>query len=168
MGVSMQLDVQGPVGRFVQSVARRPRFQATAGRFMPAIDRFVSRLTRGRFVVSQLLVDTLVLTATGAKSGLPREAPLATLVDGDGWFVVGSNFGGDKHPAWSANLLKNPDATVTHRGRTVPVRARLLDDAEKAEVWPRLLTVWPTYDSYAARSGRNLRVFRLEPLEPQE
>jgi deazaflavin-dependent oxidoreductase (nitroreductase family) len=159
----MQLDVQGPVGRFVQSVARRPRFQATAGKYMPYIDRFVSRLTKGKYVVSQFLVPTLVLTTTGAKSGLLRESPLATLVDGDAWFVVGSNFGGEKHPAWSGNLLKTPEATVVFRGRTVPVRGRLLDDAEKAEVWPRLLTVWPTYDAYVERSGRNLRVFRLEP-----
>ena len=45
--------------------------------------------------------------------------------------------------------------------RDIPVEAELLDDDEKAAVWPRLLAVWPTYDTYAERSGRNLRVFRL-------
>ena len=160
--MTVQLDVDGRLGRFIQSLARRPRFQSTAGRVMPAVDRFVNRISRGRFVVSHFLVPTLVLTTTGAKSGLPRETPLATLVDGDSWYVVGSNFGGDKHPAWSGNLLKHPDATVSFGGRTVPVRARLLDAEEKASVWPRLLKVWPTYDAYVERSGRDLRVFRLE------
>ena len=161
--MTMQLDVDGRVGRFVQSLARRKRFQTTAGRVMPAVDRFVNRVSRGRFVLSHFLVPTLVLTTTGAKSGLPRETPLATLVDGDAWFVVGSNFGGEKHPAWSGNLLKDPDATVSFGGRRVPVRARLLTEEEKAAVWPRLLKVWPTYDAYVERSGRDLRVFRLEP-----
>lgn len=163
--MTKRIDVEGPIGRFVQSLARRKRFQATAGRVVPPLDRWVSRLTRGKYLLSQFLVPTLVLTTTGAKSGLPRESPLATLVDGDAWYVVGSNFGGDKHPAWSGNLLKQPEATVTFAGRTVPVRARLLSDEEKAAVWPRLLTVWPTYDAYVERSGRNLRVFRLEPRQ---
>lgn len=161
--MTMQLDVDGRVGRFIQSLARRKRFQTTAGRVMPAVDRFVNRVSRGRFVLSHFLVPTMVLTTTGAKSGLPRETPLATLVDGDAWFVVGSNFGGEKHPAWSGNLLKDPEATVSFGGRRVPVRARLLTEEEKAAVWPRLLKVWPTYDAYVERSGRDLRVFRLEP-----
>jgi deazaflavin-dependent oxidoreductase (nitroreductase family) len=80
-----------------------------------------------------------------------------------GWYVVGSNFGQEKHPAWTANLLANPDAAVTTGGKRTDVRARLLDPDEKAEVWPRLIAVWPTYDRYVERSGRDLRVFRLDP-----
>jgi deazaflavin-dependent oxidoreductase (nitroreductase family) len=114
--------------------------------------------------VSQFLVPTLMLTTTGAKSGLPRESPLATLVDGDAFYVVGSNFGTEKHPAWSGNLIKNPKATITYGGKRRDVVAHLLTDEEKQAVWPKLLTVWPTYDSYVERSGRNLRVFRLEPV----
>ncbi len=159
----MSLSVTGPFGRFVQKLAQRPAFAIVALRIAPHVDRFASRISGGRFVMSQLLVPVLVLTTTGAKSGLPRESPLATLVDGDAFYVVGSNFGTDKHPAWSGNLLKNPDATVVFRGRRVAVTAHLLNDEEKAEIWPQLLTVWPTYDSYVERSGRNLRVFRLAP-----
>ncbi|MGK4302063.1 nitroreductase family deazaflavin-dependent oxidoreductase, partial [Klebsiella pneumoniae] len=80
--------------------------------------------------------------------------------DGDGFYLVGSNFGREKHPAWSGNLLKTPRAEVSFKGRDFPVEARLLTDEEKAEVWPRLLEIWPTYDRYVERSGRNLRVFR--------
>ncbi|HUR51826.1 MAG TPA: nitroreductase/quinone reductase family protein [Mycobacteriales bacterium] len=159
----MPLSVTGPVGRVVQRLAQRPRFSLVALRVAPRLDRMAHRLSGGRFVVSQLLIPTLVLTTTGAKSGLPRESPLATLVDGDAFYVVGSNFGTEKHPAWTGNLMKEPAATISFRGRKTPVRAHLLTDEEKAAIWPRLLTVWPTFDSYAERSGRNIRVFRLEP-----
>lgn len=159
----MVLSVTGPVGRAVQSVARRPGFGRVASRVMPQLDRLANRLSAGRFVPSRLLVPTLVLTTTGARTGLVRESPLATLVDGENFYVVGSNFGGANHPAWSVNLLTNPAATVSFRGRTIPVTAHLLSAQEKATVWSRLLTVWPTYDAYVERSGRDLRVFRLEP-----
>ncbi len=36
-------------------------------------------------------------------------------------------------------------------------------ETEKAQVWPRLLAIWPSYDDDVQRSGRDLRVFRLEP-----
>lgn len=159
----MAIDIQSPFGRLVSAVARQRWFGTFALGVMPHVDRAVSRLSGGRFVVSNLIVPTLLLTTTGAKSGLPRQTPLATLVDGDAFFVVGSNFGTEKHPAWSGNLLKSPRATVTYGRRTFPVQARLLDPQEKAAVWPRLLQVWPTYDSYVEHSGRELRVFRLEP-----
>jgi len=158
------ISVTGPVGRVVQKLAGRKAFSVVALRVAPKVDRFLSKATRGRFVMSQLLVPMIVLTTTGAKSGLPRESPLATLLDGDAFYVVGSNFGTEKHPAWSGNLLKTPQAKVTLRGRSIDVVARLLSPEEKAAIWPRLLTVWPTYDTYVERSGRELRVFRLEPV----
>jgi deazaflavin-dependent oxidoreductase (nitroreductase family) len=109
------------------------------------------------------MVPSLVLHTTGAKSGQPRQSTLACLPEDDGWYVVGSNFGQESHPAWTANLMAHPDAAVsTKEGRT-DVRARLLDAEEKAAVWPRLIAVWPTYDRYVERSGRDLRVFRLDP-----
>jgi deazaflavin-dependent oxidoreductase (nitroreductase family) len=126
------------------------------------MDRIVSRLTGGRFTVTSLIVPTLVLTSTGAKTGQSRTTPLATMPDGeDAFYVVGSNFGTEKHPGWTANLLKTPRAKVMYGGTTMQVEAHLLSEEEKAAVWPRLTTVWPTYDTYVAKTDRNLRVFRL-------
>ncbi|RAY11769.1 nitroreductase family deazaflavin-dependent oxidoreductase [Actinomadura craniellae] len=131
---------------------------------MPPLDRALHRMSGGRLMTGQLLVPSMVLTTTGAVSGLPRRTPLACLPEPDGgWVVVGSNFGREKHPAWTGNLLKDPVAEVGFRGRAVPVTARLLEGAERDEVWPRLLKVWPVYDRYVERSGRELRVFRLTP-----
>ena len=138
-------------------------FMRVGPKVVPHVDRFLHKVSGGRFISSGGLLPSLVLTTTGAKTGQQRTTPLATKPEGDGWIVVGSNFGREKHPAWTANLIANPDATVMFRGRRTDVRARLLDDAEKEMVWPRLTTMWPTYDRYTERSGRNLRVFRLEP-----
>lgn len=160
-----RFDVQGPVGRAVQAVAGSRAFGPVARHVVPPLDRVLARATGGRFVVAALLVPSLVLTTTGARSGRSRTTPLATLPDDDGsWLVVGSGFGQPAHPAWTANLLAHPDAQVVFAGRTVPVRARLLEGDERAAVWPRLTAVWPTYDRYAEQSGRELRVFRLVPV----
>lgn len=84
--------------------------------------------------------------------------------DDGGWWVVGSNFGQEKHPAWTGNLIAHPEATVSFGGVSTAAIARLLSDDEKAEVWPRLTAVWPAYDDYVVSSGRNIRVFHLEPV----
>jgi len=161
------VDVQGPVGRVTQRVAGSPWFRRVAPTVVPPLDRVLSRVTGGRVVLSGSLVPSLVLETTGARSGQTRTTPLATLPDDDGsFYVVGSNFGRDRHPAWTANLLSTPDAVVVHRGRRIPVRAALLDEDEKAAVWPRLTAVWPAYDRYVEASGRDLRVFRLVPRPP--
>lgn len=153
-----------PLGRTVQRVAGSPLFLKSIARVVPRLDRAVYRLTGGKRIMSGGVVPTLVLHTTGAKSGQPRTTPLATMPDGDSFYVVGSNFGQEKHPAWSANLLANPEATVSFHGRTTPVHAHLLSPDEKQQVWPKLLTVWPNYDKYVELSGgRDLRVFRLEP-----
>ena len=147
----------------VQKVACSEGFLRVAPKFVPRLDRAINKVSGGRVTLSQAMVPSLVLHTTGAKSGQPRETPLACMPEAGGWYVVGSNFGQEKHPAWTANLLAHPDAAVTFRRTRTDVRARLLDDDEKAEVWPRLLAVWPNYDKYVERSGRNLRVFRLDP-----
>lgn len=136
-------------------------FAKVGPKVAPHVDRAVYRLTGGRVIVSSGMLPVLMLTTTGAKSGLPRTAPLATIpLDGD-FYVVGSNFGQEKHPAWSGNLIAHPEATVGFDGEEFPVRAELLDAEGKADIWPRLVAVWPLFDQYASRSGRDLRVFRL-------
>lgn len=62
-----------------------------------------------------------------------------------------------------ANLLAEPAARVTVGRTELPVRARLADEAEQARPWPEVTRMWPAYDTYAERSGRDLRVFLLEP-----
>jgi deazaflavin-dependent oxidoreductase (nitroreductase family) len=161
----MTMSVDGWWGRIVQRMAGARWFGRVAPQVVPPVDRALHRLSGGRFLLSQRLVPTLVLTTTGRRSGEARESPLACLAEPGGTFVVvGSNFGQAQHPAWTANLIAEPRATVTWERRRIDVRAELLDDAAKAAIWPELVRIWPTYDTYVERSGRNLRVFRLRPV----
>ena len=156
--------VDGPVGRAMQKMATSSWFRKVGPKVVPPTDRFLHKVTGGRVIVSRLLVPSLVLTTTGRKSGLPRESPLACVPDpAGGWWVVGSNFGREAHPAWTGNLIATPEATVSYEGTTCAVDAHLLTDDEKAQVWTTLTTAWPAYDQYVASSGRNIRVFKLTP-----
>lgn len=156
--------VEGPVGRAMRTMATSRGFRKVGPKVVPPMDRALHRLTGGRVILSRLLVPSMVLTTTGRKSGQLRESPLACVPDGDGgWWVVGSNFGREQHPAWTGNLIAEPRASVSFEGRSTAVHANLLTDEQKAEVWPQLTAVWPAYDDYVEASGRNIRVFHLVP-----
>ncbi|MEU9570038.1 nitroreductase family deazaflavin-dependent oxidoreductase [Streptomyces massasporeus] len=149
--------------RVVQKVSSTRGFARVAPHVVPALDRAVHRLTRGKVLLSAQLLPGVVLTSTGARSGLPRRTPLACMPEDGGrsWILVGSNFGRPGHPAWSHNLLAHPDAEISWKGRDVPVTARLLAGEERAAAWRALLRFWPPYAAYQARVEREIRVFRL-------
>ncbi|WP_459181176.1 nitroreductase/quinone reductase family protein [Streptomyces sp.] len=148
----------------VQRVSATRGFAKVAPRVVPAMDKIVHRLSGGRVLLSAQMLPGVVLTAVGAKSGLPRRTPLACMPEEGGTFVlVGSNFGRPDHPAWTANLLRNPEAEVSWKGRDVPVRAVLLAGEDREAAWAALLRFWPPYGAYAARVEREIRLFRLTP-----
>ncbi|MGW2588864.1 nitroreductase family deazaflavin-dependent oxidoreductase [Streptomyces sp. NPDC001515] len=157
-----------PGVRLVQKVSSTRAFARIAPHVVPAMDRAVHRLTRGRVLLSARMLPGVVLTVPGARSGRPRTTPLAcmphTAADGgEGWVLVGSNFGRPGHPAWTANLLAHPEAAVINwKGRDIPVAARLLAGEERAGVWREALRFWPPYAAYQSRIDREIRLFRLE------
>lgn len=159
----MRVGLDSPLGKAVVKMAGSKTFMRIGPKVVPHVDRFLHKVTGGKVVMSAGLLPSLVLTTTGAKTGQKRTTPLATKPDGGGWYVVGSNFGREKHPAWTANLVAHPDVEISFKGKTIPVRARLLTAEEKAATWPKLVKFWPNYDVYVERSGRDLRVFRLDP-----
>lgn len=148
--------------RMVQKVSSTRAFARIAPRVVPALDRAVHRLTRGKVLLSAQLLPGVILTARGAKSGLPRRTPLACMPEEDGtWILIGSNFGRTDHPAWTANLLAHPDAEINWKGKDIPVTAHLLRGEERDTVWKALLDFWPPYATYQARVAREIRLFRL-------
>ncbi len=150
-------------GRVVQKVSSTRGFARVAPYVIPALDRAVHRLTRGKVLLSAQLLPGVILTSTGARSGRPRRTPLACMPEDDGrsWILVGSNFGRPGHPAWTHNLLAHPKAEVSWKGRDVPVTARLLEGDERAAAWRAVLGFWPPYASYQARVEREIRLFRI-------
>ncbi|WNM35926.1 nitroreductase family deazaflavin-dependent oxidoreductase [Streptomyces sp. Li-HN-5-11] len=148
--------------RIVQKVSSTRAFAKVGPHVMPALDRAVHRLTRGKVLLSAQMLPGVILTSTGAKSGLPRRTPLACMPEeGGSWILVGSNWGRTGHPAWTANLLAHPDAEISWKGKDVPVTARLLEGEEREAVWKTALAFWPPYAAYQARVERQLRLFRL-------
>ncbi|MEV5974272.1 nitroreductase family deazaflavin-dependent oxidoreductase [Streptomyces sp. NPDC051921] len=152
-----------PVGlRMMQKLSSTRTFAKVAPHVIPAMDRAVHRITRGKVMLSAQMLPGVILTAKGAKSGQPRVTPLACMPEPEGtWLLIGSNFGRPGHPAWTANLLAHPDAEVSWRGESFPVRARLLAGEERAEAWRAVLAFWPPYATYQARIEREIRLFRL-------
>jgi deazaflavin-dependent oxidoreductase (nitroreductase family) len=150
----------------LSTLARRlgtTRWFPRVGRVLVPMDRLVGKLTKGR-VVSLNMRDLqgLMLTTTGRKSGLPRTNPLLYGVDDGAFIVVGSNWGQSHHPAWSGNLLANPDAVVLLGGEEIPVRAVRVEGPERQRLWEHMRSIWPGYTQYEERAGRHIRVFRLE------
>ncbi|MET8746605.1 nitroreductase/quinone reductase family protein [Streptomyces sp. NPDC004728] len=154
-----------PGVRLIQKVSSTRAFAKVAPHVVPAMDRAVHRLTRGKVLLSSRMLPGLILTVPGARSGQLRTTPLACMPEKgteQSWILVGSNFGRTGHPAWTANLLAGPDkAVVNWQGRDVPVHATLLEGEEREEVWRAALKFWPPYATYQARVEREIRLFRL-------
>ena len=128
------------------------------------LDRAIFRVSGGRWKLSAPMIPSLTLFTTGARTGMRRETPLMCFPQADGtWLVAGSNFGLERHPDWSVNLIAHPEAEVHYRRRLVPVTARLLDTAETDVLWPVLDAQWPGYRDYEKTAHRAIRVFRLTP-----
>jgi len=145
-------------------ISRTRLFRRYGPRIMPPLERAAARLTRGRRgPISGVIVPSLRLHTIGARSGQPRETLLMCCPLDDGTiYITGSNFARPEHPAWSANLLAHPDAEIEFRGERIPVRAKLVPDDERDEVWRVLEQNWPGYRGYERASGRTLRIFRLD------
>ncbi|MBG6138162.1 nitroreductase family deazaflavin-dependent oxidoreductase [Longispora fulva] len=140
------------------------RWFAWMGRQLVPVDTVITKWSKGRLMIlGKPDLPSLLITTTGQRSGQPRTNPLLYAPDGDGYVVVGSNWGQEKHPAWSGNLLAHPEATVEIRGARSTVTATMATGAEYERLWGLVTKVWPAYDSYAERAGRKIRIFRLVP-----
>jgi deazaflavin-dependent oxidoreductase (nitroreductase family) len=85
--------------------------------------------------------------------------------DGRGRAIVaGTSFARARHPAWTDNLLADPDAVIVVRGRRLPVRASLIPPAGRDAAWARIERQWPGYRGYERDSGRVVRMFLLRPV----
>lgn len=147
--------------RAVQKVSSTRAFARIAPHVIPAMDRTVHRLTRGKVLLSAQMLPGVILTSTGARSGQLRRSPLACMPEEGGWILVGSNFGRAGHPAWTHNLIAHPDAEISWKGEEIPVTARLLEGEERAGVWKTALAFWPPYATYQKRIEREIRLFRI-------
>lgn len=132
-----------------------------------ALNAFLYRLTGGRVLGKFQGRPIMLVTMKGAKTGRERTVPLMYVplkeTVEQGVIVVGSQGGAPKSPVWVKSLQKNPDVVVQYMGKKVKLRARQVDDAEKARLWPICVKHYREYDDYQARTDRNIPVFVCEP-----
>lgn len=152
------------VRAFFSRTMRTPLARRLVLPVFPPAQLWLLRITGGRFNITDLLVPSLVLHHTGAKSGRQRATPLICWPQpGGSYLVAGSNWGKPDHPAWTANLLARPKASVLVRGRLVDVCAEPVADHERESAWQLLEAQWPGYREYERMAGRPVRLFRLVP-----
>ena len=136
---------------------------ATGLRLVGKANAPIYRLTGGRVGGKLGKAPILLLTTTGRKSGQPRTAPVLYLADEDRFVVINTNAGNDKTPAWSLNLRANPEAEVEIGRKRIPVRSRLAEGEERADLWRRHMQQYEGWDFYESRLDREVGVFVLEP-----
>ncbi len=104
-----------------------------------------------------------IVTMTGKKSGKKREIPLIHLPHGDDKYLVASQGGMNKNPIWYNNIAANPNIEILVNGESKAYLATQISSEEKAQIWPHLLSLYPDFDEYQARTDRDIPVFRCSP-----
>ncbi|HKE79457.1 MAG TPA: nitroreductase/quinone reductase family protein [Solirubrobacteraceae bacterium] len=152
--------------RLLLTLGRHHWFDTVIDRAITPAEQVLYRATGGRVTLARAgrweAVPELLLITRGRTSGLERRAPVLYLTDDDRLFVVGSNFGRARHPAWSANLIADPAAEVIVDGERRRVRAVRASEDELRRMWPRMLEVWPSWARYRTYTTREFRGFFLE------
>jgi len=124
--------------------------------------RWLYRLSGGRIGTRVNGFEILMLTTRGRRSGEPRRVALQSLDHGDGWAVIASYAGEDRHPSWWLNLKAEPMADVQIRGTHARVRTREAAGVEREALWRRFVEVDGAYAEYEERTTRVIPVVVLE------
>lgn len=118
----------------------------------------------GHFAAGFWRITMLLLITRGRKSGIERATPLTHAMLGDSFIIAASYAGTSRHPHWYWNLREQKEASVQIKGATRRVQVIELEGERRAEAWRALVKVFPWYESYRRRAGREIPVFELRPL----
>jgi deazaflavin-dependent oxidoreductase (nitroreductase family) len=105
---------------------------------------------------------TLLLTTRGRKTGKLRRTALIYGRDGDRYLLVASQGGAKKHPSWYLNLVANPEVRIQVGPDVLDAKARTAAPDEKLKLWPTMSKIWPDYDTYQAKTTRDIPVVIVE------
>ena len=105
--------------------------------------------------------NVLLLTTKGRRTGVDRTNPVFYLRDGELVIICNVNPGFERTNPWVINLRANPIARIQIGKATGLYQARPATDAEVERYWPKLVAIWPAYQSHFAHGGRR-SIFILE------
>jgi deazaflavin-dependent oxidoreductase (nitroreductase family) len=103
----------------------------------------------------------VLLTTTGAKSGLRRVNPLVTLPEDDVLYVFASKGGAPRNPDWYHNLLAHPEVEVEFGADRFRATATPVTGAERDRIYAEQATRFPGFADYQDRAGRIIPVVAL-------
>lgn len=107
----------------------------------------------------------IILTHTGAKSGLTRKSPLMRVEHGGRYALMASYGGAPKHPLWYHNVVAHPVVKVQDGPVTRTMRAREVHGEEKEQWWTYAYKTYPKFIQYRAAAPRDIPVLVLEPVD---
>src|SRR5437016_5393890 len=103
----------------------------------------------------------LLLTTTGARSGIARTTPVMYLPDGERLVIFASKAGASTNPDWYHNLMAHPKATVEVGNETFEVTAVEVMGEERDQLYARQATLFPGFADYEAKTTRRIPVIAL-------
>ncbi len=129
------------------------------------LDPLWLRVTQGWFSASNLLgFPALMLTTSGAKTGLARSVALVFFHDDDRLVIIASRGGLDRHPGWYHNLKAHPEADVLLDGHRSTYIAHEATGKERERLWTMACDDYSGYVIYQKRAGdRQIPVMVLTP-----
>ena len=109
-------------------------------------------------------MQQVLLTTTGRKSGQAHTVPLGAVPQGNGWVVIGSAGGSDKHPQWWLNMVANPDVTLQVNDQVIKGRMQEISDpAEYERVWAKVVESGKGYANYPKKTSRKIPLGWIRP-----
>lgn len=118
-------------------------------------------VTQGPFVGRQVLL----LTTTGAKSGVERTTPLVYTTDGDRIVIVASMGGAPTHPYWFTNIEAHPIVSVQLGPEHFKARATIVSAGERRRLYDQHAELHPSFHEYEQKTTREIPVVVLDRLE---
>lgn len=110
------------------------------------------------------VVNCLLLTTIGRKSGQPRSNPLSYIEVNGNFVVIASKGGMPTHPAWYLNLVANPQCEIQVGSKKYRAVARTAQNEERETLWKKMLEYIAVYGDYQQRTDRIIPVVVLQPV----
>ncbi|MEI7913386.1 MAG: nitroreductase family deazaflavin-dependent oxidoreductase [Mycobacteriaceae bacterium] len=105
-----------------------------------------------------------LLTTTGRKTGEPRVSPLLFWREGNRIVLIASQGGAANNPMWYLNLKASPNVSVQIKDEVLTLKARDATEAERAEYWPKMATMYSSFDDYQSWTDRVIPVVICDPV----
>lgn len=118
--------------------------------------RVIEQFRAGGEIEGMQRARLLLLTTTGAKTGVGRTTPLMFHRDGDRVVVMASNAGASKAPDWYANLCADPTVRVEIGNEAYTATATTADGDERDRLWAEITSLYPFFLEHQRKASREI------------